>query len=269
MPSRSRAIINKLLAIAVVLASQRGLLAASGGDVFKKDRAYSKQEIVSTLTSNAETESGEPIGEMELAYAASLVPWDQEELFVVVHRSYKHHLDRLNVWKRTLDGYRLLQSFGSSPDSVGSSSDFAPDLPYPSQIDMSYLEFPPPRLIHLDGETCLYVHMIGYRAADDLLFQIEPDLALRQIKIENPRERYQNDKQLGPGEDIRMSPNSSFSDKNLSFDFEIWKRGDSMVEPAAGKVTGTYKSVKSYDPERKRWTIQVVVDSYKRTLPAK
>lgn len=214
---------NSILQFLVFLFSLNAM--AEPNDVDAKltsAREYTKSEIVVAI---AGEDGAKPPG--ELAYASSLYPCAEQEIFVTHHRS-ESGFDRLRFWKRNQNTYSLMREFNGGADQEGVEKHLD---------DFHKFRIGDEQFVHVSlnnsgtcachEDTILHLTCHSNRAALD------------DVQLELPSEWYKP--KLNKGEGVWKGEVYDFSDDKLNFEFGIWKEDDANCCPTAGRVEGSFK----------------------------
>lgn len=161
---------------------------------------------------------------LELEYAFPFPSWNQEELFVTLHRG-KGRPDRLAVWQREQGKFRELLVLEAEEN---------PEFSYFERV--TSFRYKGNQFIHV---PLIYTGTGHLRK--DRIYCVLPSMALQEIAFQPAPETFS--KHLKKGEGVWKGENDFFSDERLAFEFYIWKERDGNCCPSAGKVTGTYKII--------------------------
>jgi hypothetical protein len=187
---------------------------------------------------------------LELGYAFPVPSWNQEELFVTLHRG-KRRPDRVAVWQRAQGKFRRLLVLEAEEGREFSYFDQVTSFRYK---DNQFLHVP-----------LIYTGTGHIRK--DRIYCVLPSIALQEITFQPAPEGFS--KHLKKGEGIWKGENDYFSDERLAFEFYIWKEGDGNCCPSAGKVTGTYKIFGDvrWDPKTNKQVadFKMLMDTFERT----
>jgi len=187
---------------------------------------------------------------LDLEYAFPIVSWNQEEMFVTLHRG-KERPDRLAVWQRVESKFRNVLTL---------EAEEGPEFSYFDQVTS----------FHYKGNQFIHVPLIYTGTGHirkDRIYCILPDLALQEIAFQPAPQGFLS--HLKKGEGIWKGENDIFSDERLAFEFYIWNEGDANCCPTAGRVTGTYKIVGDvrWDEKAKKnvTDFKMLMDTFERT----
>ena len=205
----------------------------------------SKQQIVAEVPGDSQNPNP-----LELEYAFPIVSWNQDELFVTMHRG-KGRPDRLAIWQRIQAKFRVAQVL---------QAEEGPKFSYFDQVTS----------FRYKGNQFIHVPLIYSGTGHirkDRIYCILPDLTLQVISLQPTPEGFS--KHLRKGEGIWKGESDFFSDGRLAFEFNIWKEGDGNCCPSAGKVTGKYKIVGDvrWDPKANKRVadFKMLMDTFERT----
>lgn len=187
---------------------------------------------------------------LELGYAFPVPSWNQEELFVTLHRG-KGRPDRLAVWRNVQGKFRAVLDL---------EAEEGPDFSYFDQVTS----------FRYKGNQFLHVPLIYTGTGHirkDRIYCVLPSSALQEITFQPAPEAFS--KHLKKGEGVWKGENDFFSDERLAFEFYIWKEGDGNCCPSAGRVTGTYQIFGEvrWDPKTNKQVadFKMLMNTYERT----